>query len=79
MKATEFDSKFDNGEDITASLDLPQAKRPGYEQQQVDVDFPTWMVAALDQEAKRLGVTRQSIIKIWIADRLAKLARSSVD
>lgn len=72
MKATEFDAKFDNGEDITGSLDLSQAKRPAYEQQQIDVDLPTWMIAALDQEARRLGVTRQSIIKIWIADRLAK-------
>lgn len=75
MKATEFDTKFDDGEDITDFLDLSQARYPGYEQQHIDVDFPTWMIAALDQEARRLGVTRQSIIKIWIADRLANLPR----
>lgn len=75
MKATEFDTKFDSGEDITGFLDLSQVKQPGYEQQHIDVDFPKWMIAALDQEAKRLGVNRQSIIKIWIADRLATLVR----
>ncbi len=73
MKATEFDAKFDSGEDITDLLDLSQVRHSGYEQKQIDIDFPTWMIAALDQEARRLGVTRQSIIKIWIADRLAKL------
>ena len=70
MKATEFDSKFEQGEDITEFLDLSQAKRPGLEQKRVNVDFPTWMIEALDREAKRLGVTRQSIIKIWLAERL---------
>jgi hypothetical protein len=74
MKATEFDRKFDDDEDITDLLDLSQVRHPGYEQQFIDVDFPSWMVAALDQEAKRLGVTRQSIIKVWIADRLANLS-----
>lgn len=75
MKATEFDTKFDNGEKITDLLDLSQVKHPGYEQQHIDVGFPTWMIAALDQEARRLGVNRQSIIKIWIADRLASISR----
>ena len=70
MKATEFDAKFDNEEDITEFLDFSQAKRPGHEQRRVNVDFPTWMIEALDYEAKRLGVTRQSIIKVWIAERL---------
>ena len=75
MKATEFDTKFDQGEDITEFLDLSQAKRPGYEQKRVNVDFPAWMIEALDHEAKRLGVTRQSIIKVWLAERLAQLSR----
>jgi hypothetical protein len=70
MKATEFDAKFDQGEDITEFLDLSQTKRPGLEQKRVNVDFPTWMIEALDREAKRLGVTRQSIIKVWLAERL---------
>ena len=74
MKATEFDTKFDRGEDITEFLDLSRAKRPGHEQKRVNVDFPIWMIEALDREAKRLGVTRQSIIKIWLAERLEQLS-----
>lgn len=74
MKASDFDRKFDEGEDITADLDLSKARRPRQEQRRVNVDFPLWMVESLDREAKRLGVTRQSIIKIWIADRLRRKA-----
>ena len=70
IKAEEFDRKFDNGEDISEFLDLSKAQKPGREQKQVNVDFPLWMIQSLDNEAKRLGVTRQSIIKVWIADRL---------
>ena len=72
MKAEEFDSKFDQGEDITNLLDLSEAHRPGHQQKRVNVDFPLWMSEALDHEAKRLGVTRQSIIKVWIAESLSK-------
>lgn len=72
MKAKELDKKFDDGEDVIKSLDLTRAKRPGREQRRVNVDFPAWMIERLDKEAKRLGVTRQSIIKVWIADRLQK-------
>jgi hypothetical protein len=75
MKATEFDAKFDRGEDITEFLELSQVQRPGHQQKRVNVDFPTWMIQALDHEAQRLGVTRQSIIKIWIAERLEQLTR----
>ena len=70
MKAAELDKKFDDGESILEELDLYRARRPGQEQKRVNVDFPTWMVAALDHEARRLGVTRQSIIKMWLAERL---------
>lgn len=70
MKADEFDERFDRGEDITSALDLAKAHRPGEEQRRVNVDFPAWMIAALDREARRLGVTRQSIIKVWLAERL---------
>ncbi|MEX0659909.1 MAG: hypothetical protein WD080_12315 [Egibacteraceae bacterium] len=70
MKAREFDQRFDRGEDVTSALDPDQARRPGTEQRRVNVDFPAWMVESLDQEARRLGVTRQSIIKVWIAERL---------
>ncbi|WOH38940.1 CopG family transcriptional regulator [Thalassotalea fonticola] len=70
MKATEFDKKFDNGEDIFDNLDLSKAKKPLQNQKRVNVDFPTWMIDSLDREASRVGVTRQSIIKIWLAERL---------
>lgn len=70
MKAEEFDERFDRGEDITSELDLSKARRPGEEQRRVNVDFPTWMIESLDREARRLGVTRQSVIKMWIAERL---------
>ena len=74
MKATEFDRKFDKGEKITGHLDVSKARRPGREQRRVNVDFPIWMIESLDREASRLGVTRQSIIKVWIADRLERKA-----
>ncbi len=70
MKAKEFDTKFDNGEDITKYLDYSKSRRPGREQKRVNVDFPVWMIQSLDREAVRLGVPRQSVIKVWIAERL---------
>jgi hypothetical protein len=72
MKARDFDEKFDRGEDVSTELDVSKARRPGEEQRRVNVDFPVWMIQSLDREARRLGVTRQSIIKVWIADRLLK-------
>ena len=74
MKAKELDKKFDEGEDISKFLDLSKARRSGQEQKRVNVDFPIWMIHRLDKEAKRLGVPRQSIIKIWIAERLEKVS-----
>jgi hypothetical protein len=74
MKASEFDNKFDAGEDVTADLDLSSARRPLQEARRVNVDFPSWMVESLDREAQHLGVTRQSVIKMWIAERLEKRA-----
>jgi hypothetical protein len=70
MKAEDFDRKFDQGMDVTADLDLSRASRPGQDPRRVNVDFPAWMVESLDREARRLGVTRQSVIKLWIAERL---------
>lgn len=70
MKAKTFDEKFDEGEDITQDLDLSKARRPEQEQKRVNVDFPLWMIHQLDKEAKRLGVARQAIIKVWVAERL---------
>jgi hypothetical protein len=77
MKASEFDKKFDEGEEsILEDLRLAQARRPGLEHKRVNVDFPVWMISALDREAKRLGVTRQSVIKMWLAERLEKVFQS---
>lgn len=72
MKASDFDKKFEAGEDITSDLDLSKARRLNQETKRINVDFPTWMIESLDREAKRLGVTRQSIIKIWIAEMLER-------
>ena len=75
MKASDFEKKFDEGvEDIIDDLDMATASRPLKEQRRVNVDFPVWMVESLDHEARRLGVTRQSIIKVWIAERLEQRA-----
>lgn len=70
MKAEEFDNKFDDNQDISDQLDLTKARRPLQEQRRVNIDFPVWMIASLDKEAKKLGVTRQSIVKVWLAERL---------
>ena len=70
MKAKKFEQQFDEDIDITASLDLSKAKRVLQEQKRVNVDFPTWMIDSLDREARKLGVTRQSVIKVWLAERL---------
>jgi len=72
MRAKKLDKKFDEGESIIKNLDLSKAIRPNQEQRRVNVDFPLWMIQSLDKEAKRLGVPRQSIIKIWLAERLHK-------
>ena len=74
MKAREFERKFDDGADVSGALDLEKARRPVQEQRRVNVDFPLWMIESLDREAGRLGVTRQSVIKVWIAERLERKA-----
>ncbi len=68
MKTKTFDEKFDRGEDVSESLDFSKARRPGREQKRVNVDFPVWMIHSLDKEAKRLGVPRQSLIKVLVAE-----------
>ena len=70
MKARDFDKRFDAGEDVSGHLNLSKARRPGHEQRRVNVDFPVWMVESLDREASRLGVPRQSLIKMLIARHL---------
>ena len=74
MKAKKFDHDFNHGKDVSGALDLSKARRPKQEQKRVNVDFPTWMIEMLDKEAGRLGVTRQSIIKVWLAERLERSA-----
>ncbi|MBF0266843.1 MAG: CopG family transcriptional regulator [Gammaproteobacteria bacterium] len=73
MKASEFDKKFDDGEDVFSNLDRSKAKRTTQETKRINVDFPRWMLDSLDREANRVGVTRQSIIKVWLAERLEHL------
>ena len=70
IRAQEFDKKFNEGEGILDYLDLSKAERPAQKNRRVNVDFPVWMIETLDKEAKRLGVTRQSVIKVWIAEKL---------
>ena len=75
MKANEFDKQFDNGAEIISALNLSKAKRPMLDQKRVNVDLPIWMIKSIDREANRLGVTRQSTIKIWLAERLEQINR----
>ncbi|MBU2765548.1 CopG family transcriptional regulator [Acidithiobacillus ferrivorans] len=77
MKAKTFDKQFDEGVDITAALELSKAKRVLQVQKRVNVDFPTWMIESLDREARKLGITRQSIIKVWLAERLEASASNT--
>ena len=72
MKAKDIDRRFDEGKSIAEYLDLSKARRCQQDQKRVNVDFPIWMIHSLDKEAKRLGVPRQSVIKVWVAERLQK-------
>ena len=74
MKAKTFDRKFDSGGKIIDQVDISKARRIGTDARRVNVDFPAWMVDSLDREARRLGVTRQSLIKLWLADKLGQPA-----
>ena len=74
MKARDFDEKFDSGADVSGEVDWTKARRPNLELKRVNVDFPAWVVEALDREARRLGVTRQALVKLWIAERLERAA-----
>jgi hypothetical protein len=70
MNSSDFDRCFESGDSVMNALDLNSARRPRLQQKRVNVDFPLWMVEQLDREASRLGVTRQSIIKVWLSERL---------
>lgn len=78
MNSSEFDQRFEESESVLEALDLEAARRPGLEARRVNVDFPLWMVEQLDREASRLGVTRQSIIKLWLAERLESRSTASI-
>ncbi len=79
IKAKELDKRFDAGEDISSYLDWKTASRPNIEQRRVNVDLPIWMIGSLDREAKKVGVTRQSIVKVWLAERLKAEQSSEVN
>ncbi len=70
MKAKDFDKKFDDGQNILKNLDISKAKRSEHKLKRVNVDFPIWMINLLDKEANKIGVPRQSVIKIWLAEKL---------
>ena len=73
ITAKDFDKKFDDGEDISEYVEWSSARRINEEPQRVNIDFPQWVVSRLDRESRRLGVSRQALIKIWIAERLEKV------
>ena len=77
MKARDFDEKFDSGADVSGDVDWGKARRPNLTLRRVNVDFPAWVVEALDREARRLGVTRQALVKLWIAERLERVAQQA--
>lgn len=79
MKAKDFDKKFDNNEaDIIEDLDLSTLKRPNQTQKRINVDFPSWVIDSLDKAARKAGVTRQSIIKVWLVERLEAEAANNI-
>ncbi len=71
--ASEFEDKFENGEDLVPFLDLDEASIPGLKAKRINIDFPLWMVQELDRIAQKLGITRQSLIKVFISDKLKEL------
>lgn len=79
MKAREFEKKFEAGEELGDALDFSRARRPNLELRRVNVDFPAWVVDSLDRQARRLGITRQALIKIWIAQQLERLPDANSD
>ncbi|SMD43598.1 CopG antitoxin of type II toxin-antitoxin system [Aquiflexum balticum DSM 16537] len=70
ITSAEFDQKFENNEDLSDFLNLEKASKPGLKPKRVSVDFPEWMVQELDKSAQRLGITRQSLIKVFISEKL---------
>tara|TARA_R110000868_G_scaffold188266_1_gene430969 strand:- start:664 stop:915 length:252 start_codon:yes stop_codon:yes gene_type:complete len=79
MKTEQFDQKFDsNDDDIIDDLDLSSVTRPNQSQKRINVDFPSWVIDSLDKEASRIGVTRQSIIKVWLVERLEQQAANKL-
>jgi len=72
MKVSEFDRKFDDGESVTDVLELASARKSNLDHRKVNVDLPIWMIESLDKAARRMGVTRQSVIKMWLAERLER-------
>ncbi len=68
MKTEDFDKAFDEGSDlIDEAVQWDKGFRPNLETRRVNIDFPLWMIKALDREAARLGIARQAVIKTWTA------------
>ncbi len=74
ISAEEFDRRFDDGEDMGEHIDWSATGRSSLPPKRVNIDFPQWMVARLDNEARRLGITRQALIKTWLAERIDRAA-----
>ena len=72
VKAKDFDAAFDRGDDVSEYLDKTKARRVNAQLKRVNIDFPVWVIASLDKEARRLGITRQSLVKMWIAEKFDK-------
>ena len=77
VKAKDFDEAFDRGENVTTYLDKSKTRRVNAELRRVNIDFPTWVIASLDKEARRLGITRQSLVKMWIAEKFNQNNKAS--
>ena len=76
VKAKDFDDAFDRGEDVTKYLDKSKARRVNSDLKRVNIDFPVWVIEGLDREARRLGITRQSLVKMWIAEKFTSDGRA---
>jgi hypothetical protein len=77
IKAKDFDAAFDRGENVTQHLNKSKKRRVNAEMKRVNIDFPAWVVSSLDKEARRLGVTRQSLVKIWIVEKFEERAAAA--
>ena len=74
VKAKDFDAAFERGDDVSAWLDKSKARRINTELKRVNIDFPVWVIQCLDKAARRLGISRQALVKMWIAEKFDREA-----